>query len=200
MRVRKIDDGQEGLAAVQVADLWGFIDRSGSWVVPPRYLEVGHFSEGRAAVLTAEGCVYIDRSGRPAFHGKFHAAAPFRNGRARIVPLRGAVWGMIDSLGNPVLEARFADLGDLADDVIPFAVRDRSGLRNNWGLLDPDGREILPPRFSHIATFTEGVGAAREDARHAGFIDDRGAWIFAPEYDETWPFREGFARVRWSHL
>lgn len=193
-------DFSEGLAGVQVADLWGFIDRDGKWVIPPQYLEVGTFSEGRAAVLTRAGCVYIDRAGKRVFNGVFTAATAFRNGRARIIPLKGTTWGMIDAKGNIVLEPIFADLGDLADGVIPFAKTTGSYPEKLWGLLDAEGREIVAPRFREISTFSEGVGAAEESSRRAGFIDATGAWIFEPEYDQTWSFRGGFARVRWSHL
>lgn len=56
---------------------YGFIDKSGAWVIPAEYEEVHDFSEGLAAVkLPASGD-------------------------------RGAMWGFIDTKGNMVIDAKF---------------------------------------------------------------------------------------------
>jgi hypothetical protein len=40
----------DGLAAARCGSLWGYVDRSGRFVIPPRYLEAGDFSDGMAPV------------------------------------------------------------------------------------------------------------------------------------------------------
>ena len=61
------------------ADLWGFVDRSGRWVVPPRYVQVEDgFTGGvsRVKVRQPDPCCpglwmhaqgYVDRTGREFF-------------------------------------------------------------------------------------------------------------------------------------
>jgi len=74
-------DFSEGLAAVRVGGKWGYIDRSGKMVIPPRFLRAEPFRGGLAVVDTSQrlfaywnkGTHYIDRVGRriwPRGNGK----------------------------------------------------------------------------------------------------------------------------------
>ncbi len=57
----------EGLMPVKVEEdsLWGYVDRTGSWVIPEQYEQAYAFSDGRAAVLLPgeNSYVFIDESG-----------------------------------------------------------------------------------------------------------------------------------------
>ncbi|BAY07466.1 S-layer homology domain-containing protein [Calothrix sp. NIES-2098] len=44
------DNFVEGLARVQIANKWGYIDKTGKFVIPPQYEEVHPFAEGLALV------------------------------------------------------------------------------------------------------------------------------------------------------
>ena len=62
------DHFSEGLAAVKLNDLWGFIDIKGNVVIEPKYLpriwgSPMIFSEGFAAVRTETGTGFINKSG-----------------------------------------------------------------------------------------------------------------------------------------
>lgn len=73
----------EGLAAVQVGERWGFIDRRGRVVIPPEYQDgwaavyvrggppIGSFSEGVAAVYRDGTWRFIDAKGRIAVPGHY---------------------------------------------------------------------------------------------------------------------------------
>ena len=54
---------REGLAAVEDATGWGFVDSENNIVVEPKYEWVGDFCEGRAEVQTEQGMGLIDRKG-----------------------------------------------------------------------------------------------------------------------------------------
>ena len=54
---------REGLAAVEDATGWGFVDSDNRIVVEPKYEWVSDFREGRAEVQTAEGMGLIDKHG-----------------------------------------------------------------------------------------------------------------------------------------
>ncbi len=45
----------QGLAAVEVDGLWGYIDPSGKLVIEPAFLEARDFCQGSAPVLTEDG-------------------------------------------------------------------------------------------------------------------------------------------------
>src|SRR5437870_4220692 len=55
----------EGLAVANVKGKWGFIDRTGAFVIKPTYLAAWSFSEGIAEVRTPDGSSsYIDKTGK----------------------------------------------------------------------------------------------------------------------------------------
>ena len=82
-------DFSEGKALVKRGDSWGFIDRSGRFVIPPTYAYGSSFSEGLAAVTVARermqaGWGYIDHAGNVRIPLEFDYAAPFSGGLAAI--------------------------------------------------------------------------------------------------------------------
>ena len=57
----------EGLAAVCVrinTSTWGYIDKSGAWVIEPRFRHAEPFSHGLARVLLGTKQAYVDLEGR----------------------------------------------------------------------------------------------------------------------------------------
>jgi WG containing repeat len=55
----------EGLAAAKTDKLFGYVDRAGAWVIPPRYLWVRPFQQGLAWVgEPGSKGAYIDPTGK----------------------------------------------------------------------------------------------------------------------------------------
>lgn len=54
----------EGLAAVRIGGLWGFVDRSGVLKITPRFTRADNFWHGLARVAWPGGHGYIDKTGR----------------------------------------------------------------------------------------------------------------------------------------
>jgi len=52
----------EGLAAVQISGKWGYIERSGQFVINPQFDDAFPFSYGLA--LVRSGPKYIDKTGK----------------------------------------------------------------------------------------------------------------------------------------
>ena len=49
----------EGLAAVQVDEKWGYVDKTGELIIPPQFEMVWNFSEGLARVKVGRKWGYI---------------------------------------------------------------------------------------------------------------------------------------------
>lgn len=91
-------DFSEGLVAVEAAEDWprhtrfGYVDRTGKWVIPPRFAGAAGFSEGLAAVDfdpppsgAASGPLgYIGKLGQTLIPPAFTSACPFQNGLAMV--------------------------------------------------------------------------------------------------------------------
>ena len=56
-------DFSEGLAAVEVGTLWGYIDKQSQWVISPRFEQAFVFVDGLALAKLRGQWVYIDKSG-----------------------------------------------------------------------------------------------------------------------------------------
>ena len=62
----------DGLAAPKVSHQgWGFIDKAGSLVIPPRFESATSFSEGLAGVLSHGEWRYINKTGTLVIENKF---------------------------------------------------------------------------------------------------------------------------------
>ena len=78
----------ERLAPVKVGDRLGYIDQTGEFVIPPKFISADRFSEGLASVMvvTQQGIRsgYIDKTGAFAIAPQFTYAMAFYNGLARV--------------------------------------------------------------------------------------------------------------------
>lgn len=63
----------DGLACVSKGGLFGYIDRTGKFVIPPRFQYSNDFSDGLAGVpLGDKGWGFVDRTGRVVIPPKFN--------------------------------------------------------------------------------------------------------------------------------
>jgi len=120
-----IGDFSEGLASVQVqvpdnsvyqgyrVEKYGYIDRSGKFVIQPRFDRVEKFSEGKALFFQTgknSGYGFIDSKGHVVVKPKYLAAKSFSEGLAAVA-IKSTddkeIWGYINEEGRGVIEPRF---------------------------------------------------------------------------------------------
>jgi hypothetical protein len=100
----------DGLAAVRVDSKWGYIDKTGKFVIEPQFKGAGPFSEGLApagnvdfnSVTRSEEpeptTGFIDKQGKTVFSLPFDLASPFVNGISTVRV--GIQLGYIDKTGK----------------------------------------------------------------------------------------------------
>jgi hypothetical protein len=168
---------REGVARVNVAGRFGFIDTNGKYIHEPNLQGANPFSEGLAFVTSGGGeSGYIDRSGKMVFNGKYSKYAPggdFNNG-----------------------------LAPAAIDVEEIANRGAPSRR--WGFLDSTGKWAITPQFEQAANFSDGLAPVGAGGK-LGYIDVQGNFVINPQYaPHFWDFcfaaslshfHEGFAQV-----
>lgn len=127
----------EGLAAAKSNGKWGFIDKSGEWMVRPAFEFAGTFSEGLARVMSAENLTgYINRTGEIVIRPQFREGWDFSEGLA-------PVWKdddlceYIDKTGKVVLKLKDARWG-FSDGLTVV------GEYPNRVYLDKKGRVVAP--------------------------------------------------------
>jgi len=99
-------DFSEGNAFAKPNDgtnLFGIIDKSGSFIHRGTFDEATEYSESVAAVRLGEKWGYVDHAGSWAIPPKFARAEPFWHGLARVAFSAGR-WGYIDKNGSVVWE------------------------------------------------------------------------------------------------
>jgi len=159
---------------------WGFIDKSGQIVIPPRYAWAGGFSENRALVSDGINYGYIDGEGRLVI---------------------GMSFSLFQTLHTSGLMQSRTYLA-FSDGLAPFR---SNGL---YGFIDPHGKPVIPPKFKAVRGFSEGLAAVGEGWFLSGrgefvldgpcrYIDRTGRVVIDSPPGLAWPqdFAGGLARV-----
>ncbi|HYX30966.1 MAG TPA: WG repeat-containing protein [Pyrinomonadaceae bacterium] len=152
------------LFAVAKDGQYGFIDRTGKIVIPLQFDSASPFSEGLALVTLKDKKFFIDTTG-VMFEAKFDIIKEFSEGLAAV------------NIG----EKRIPNIGLISDP-------------GKWGYIDKTGKLVIPMKFTHAESFSEGLAAISEGDRGA-FIDHEAKTVFEVPLDVTLGFREGIAGV-----
>ncbi len=95
-------DFVDGVARWKAGGEYGFIDRTGKFVIKPQFDLTFHFSEGLAAVKVGKRWGYIDRQGRMVIKPQsLEGAEDFHHGLALVHTVDGR-YGYIDKSGTYV--------------------------------------------------------------------------------------------------
>lgn len=95
------------------AGLWGYINREGDIVIPPRYASARDFHEGLAEVEMERLWGYIDTEGRTVIQPSFRRTGEFVEGIAAASP-RGhpdGFYGFINRHGEYAIFPQFGGVG-----------------------------------------------------------------------------------------
>lgn len=165
----------EGLAAVRIEGLFGFINQQGDVVIAPRFQAASSFSDGYAEVRIGNASGAIDRSGQLVVPAKFKRLLHFYDGTFIAEPLpekqlsQNVKHDRLDTMKSSIMLTgiRAAGLyhrtkGWLTEQDLQFSIFDepRRGLvwasrrsqdeREQWGLLRADGSWRVSPRYAHV--------------------------------------------------
>jgi len=138
----------EGLAAVAVRTRlgvrWGYLDRTGTPMIAPRFEEAYPFSEGLAVVKTQGLWGLIDRTGKVVTIFPQAVPAPFGFSGGLLLVTLWRYWGYADHTGRLVIQPRYdaasVFCGGLARVTLP--TEGRGAL---VGYIDHTGRYVWGP-------------------------------------------------------
>lgn len=187
-----------GLAAVRDPRRgFGFIDKTGAFVIPPQFESTLGFSEGLAAVVLNDKWGFIDKSGLLVIQPQFDWVAEFSEGLAvvqrssrpsRPKPPAGSI-----SVGQSFI----TEVWDLTDSSPEPEEPDGEFL-----LIDTAGAVVAVPDQSKVhvhidyARFSEGLLCAYSPEQKAmGYINKACEFVIQPGFVAAAPFSEGLARV-----
>lgn len=199
----------EGLAAIAMAGTaqprlrYGFIDKTGKWVIEPRFSmilpgsdpiedRVG-FQGGLATVLVGTTPAdarlgWVRKDGTWAIEPRFNGGGiGFMRGvtPARLGDKPGeGLGGYIDRTGQFVITPQFEKMGVFTDVLAPVQKKGEK-----WGYIDASGAMTIPPRFDYIPVeqvitpemmalhFRDGLAYVAQ-GKTRGYIDTAGKWVW----------------------
>ena len=155
----------EGLAGVLVEGKVGFIDKTGSLVIPAKYNGLGYFHEGLVGVKTNGKWGYIDKMDNIVIPAKYEDSRLFCEGLAG-VKING-MWGFIDKMDNLVIPAKYSKVGDFHEGLA------WAGNFYKWGFIDKAGTMVIPAKYDEARYFENGKAKVKLNGREV-YIDRNG--------------------------
>ena len=169
-----------GLINCREGKQWGFRNRAGEFVIPPRYKHARPFCEGLAAVVAGKGNRYsfIDTRGNVAIEGRFQGSdIGFSDDLCAVWDRR---YGYIDRQGNLAIPYRFYLGQHFAEGLAVVQVHDS----DPFGYVNAAGEIVIRPAYTFAEPFSGGlaqviVGDDVASFRY-GYIDQRGEYVWQP--------------------
>lgn len=160
-----VSEFSEGLASVRLDDKFGFINRSGEEIVPPKYDFARSFSGGRAVVRLGSKWGLIDGAGSEVVTPSYDQMGQFSESLVWVS--RNHKAGFIDRAGKAVIPLKYEGIESFSNGLAIVS------LNGKTGLVDRTGREVVPPTYDVIEPFSEGLAAVGLNGKY-GFIDTTG--------------------------
>lgn len=153
-------DFREGVAAVVILDFegkekYGFIDRSGTYLVEPIYDWAGDFCGGLAPVTLDGKTGFINKEGKVVIAFQFKNAQSFKEGLAAVQNPEGTKWGFINSEGTLVIPYSYADCSSFLSGYAAVKLEDK------WGYIDISGAMVIPPIYEEAYPFCYGLARVK---------------------------------------
>ncbi len=174
---------------------YGYIDKSGSWVIKPQFDMASSFStsDNIAAVELNNKCGYINKSGEWVIKPKFKTCNVFSNGFA-IVRVKKRQWRYIDKSGRIITIPKSTNVhGCNYNPNTPLVVNYQN---KKYGYIDIEGNWILEPIFDDANCFTKnGLALVKSNGKNK-FIDKTGKVKIKIDKGYVSDFKEdGLARI-----
>jgi hypothetical protein len=169
---------------------WGYIDKTGTLVIPAQFRYAAPFSDGLALVQRPgeQTWSYIDKTGKVVLTVSYRYAHDFSEGLAAVVGERMRN-GYIDKAGKMVIEPRFHIAKPFREGLAAVE------LERKWGFINKAGEVVIALQFEDATPFSDGVAAVRM-GNACGYIDPSGNFVIPPQFGQARSFAEGLAPVR----
>ncbi|MFI3230695.1 MAG: WG repeat-containing protein [bacterium] len=173
--IESINNFSEGLLAVQKNNKYGFIDNTGTEVIPFDYRLVTDFSSGLAKVWTDDKSYFIDKDNNIVLdvESKYASVGNAFYEGLLIVKNENNKWGFINTSGVEVTSFIYDEFINSSQYGLHAVKRD-----GKWGFIDETGTEIIPLIYDSVNDFSEGFCYVTKDS-NSYFIDTNGNIILS---------------------
>jgi hypothetical protein len=176
------------LLAVSVKGLSGFVDTSGTIIIPAIYNGLEEFSDGLALTEKDGKFGYINKAGETVVPFVYDDGEAFKQGRA-IVKSRND-FSLIDRSGN-LVTAGYDLISDFSEGL---AVVKLNGF---YGAIDKNGKVEIPLQYSRLGDFSEELSYAQKNEK-SGYVDKKGYPVIPFLFEWAESFKFSLARVKYN--
>lgn len=188
----------DGLAKVYSNETkaYGFVDKSGSLVIPCEYKNVGEFHDGLAWVYDKANAYYgfIDKTGKLALPFQYSEVwGSFDNGIA--VVRIGRRTAVIDKTGKEVIPQGYAYAARISSETLVVASLSEYGYANGYYFMNKAGQVVGKAVYgSYNGTPFHFVDGLAENGN--GYINESGELVIPRQYKDAGDFVDGYAVVK----
>lgn len=192
-----VNDFSDGLAAVwENADMhvdtgsdcgtavlhskWGYIDKTGQYVIQPKYYEVSNFNNGLA---WSDDKIIDKKEIQISLNHVNDTKILFGGLMFYDSILSYVVTNWVSGFDDTYLHGYIKYLNQRTD---------------KYGFKNWNGDIIIPPAYDNIQYFSENLASVQCENRKWGFIDSTGKTVIEPIYDDAGSFLDGLAPVKWK--
>ena len=187
---------------------YGFMDKTGTVIIPMDYANVFSFVDGLAIVRPADTLLYgvINKNGKNIIPFEYNSTLPFSSDLFSV--RKDDMWGVIDLNGKIVIPLEYDSIGILSEGLASFSKGGKQGYMDKTGkvVISLSGNyepsmfagEALSPFHDGFAIVYNQVRASNsimDMSTYAkwGVIDKTGREVIPLEYDYISHFTDGLA-------
>jgi hypothetical protein len=186
-------DFSDGLAAVSINNLAGFINTSGELVIPLQYNFVSPFYNGRAIVIQNNEAKIIDKTGKTLtdISGSYVRAWSFTDDGLATVQLANNAYGFVDTQGILVIPGIYQNVTFFSEGLAFVFNKEQT-----WDVIDVAGKTVFhTDKAGTPSTFRDGY-ALLFDNGTSYVYDTSVALVQSFKSNSYNPFMDGWSRVK----
>lgn len=164
----------EGVAAVKGVDgKWGYIDKTGTVVLPAQFDDAAIFVNEHAVVSQGGKWGIIDKIGEYALEPRFDYMVT--DGEL-FMACSDEKWGWCDINGNWLVAPQY-------EKILPFNKADLAPvlIKGKWAYVDKDGDIAVKRQFDEAYPFVDDLALVKI-GDYYGFINAEGRYVINPQY------------------
>jgi hypothetical protein len=170
-----------GFSIIRTENGFGFIDKSGQWVLnpSPKFDMIYQFNEyGITKAKIGDKYVIINNKGE-IISKKYALIDAFNEGFARVRPnnynstkLVDVKYGMINLSGKEIIEAKYTNLSKMSCGRVIFYDENRK-----YGVLDSNANTIIKAQYFNISDFVDGRAIVYNSPNESGIVNIDGNFV-----------------------
>ncbi|ERJ11705.1 WG repeat-containing protein [Haloplasma contractile] len=151
---------------------WGYINNQGKFEIKPTYETAFDFDESGLAVVQKErNWGVINKKGNFVIKPKFQGLSPFIEKRAVAIDKEG--FNLINLEGKVLTNRAYDYMNPPSNERVLVTVKG-NGAQFDYGYLDMQGEEVIPPQFDMATDFHNQKAIVRVDKNTFALIDKQG--------------------------